>query len=80
VYIQIIYNILAHSLRAVPADQLKKLYEFAQQENLPFHVHLEEQPKEIQDCEATECCTPSELLLSALPEADQRLTAGMSQF
>jgi cytosine/adenosine deaminase-related metal-dependent hydrolase len=69
---------IAHSLRAVPTDQLKRLYAFSVLENLPFHVHLEEQPKEIQDCEEVECCTPSELLLSLLPDVDKRLTAGGS--
>ncbi|KAI6212303.1 hypothetical protein M3Y94_00004900 [Aphelenchoides besseyi] len=67
--------IAAHSLRAVPKDQLERLYEFATVESLQLHLHLEEQPKEIQDCESVESCQPSELLLSTLPKADQRLTA-----
>ncbi|KAI6185258.1 hypothetical protein M3Y98_00003300 [Aphelenchoides besseyi] len=67
--------IAAHSLRAVPKDQLKRLYEFATVESLQLHLHLEEQPKEIQDCETVESCQPSKLLLLTLPKADQRLTA-----
>ncbi|KAK6026303.1 amidohydrolase family protein [Ostertagia ostertagi] len=40
----------AHSARAVTFDNIRKLYEFAVERKLAFHIHLEEQPKEIEDC------------------------------
>ena len=66
----------AHSLRAVSKQQLRRLHEFASAERVAFHLHLEEQPKEIEDCERVESTTPSRLLLETLAGADiSNLTA-----
>lgn len=47
-------GIVAHSIRAVPLDDLERLAAAAVERDLPFHIHLEEQTKEIADClEAT---------------------------
>ncbi|CAD5224026.1 unnamed protein product [Bursaphelenchus okinawaensis] len=66
--------VAAHSLRAVPLDQLHQLHAFAVEKSIPFHIHLEEQPKEIQDCQSAHNCTPSELLLATLPGLDPHTT------
>lgn len=39
----------AHSLRAVPIDSIQKLNEF-NHKNLPFHLHISEQKKEVDAC------------------------------
>ncbi|KAL7072226.1 hypothetical protein ACQ4LE_009009 [Meloidogyne hapla] len=39
-----------HSLRAVPVPEARKLYQYALQNNLPLHLHLEEQPAELENC------------------------------
>ncbi|KAK6025450.1 putative formimidoylglutamate deiminase, partial [Ostertagia ostertagi] len=39
-------GVAAHSARAVTFDNIRKLYEFAVERKLAFHIHLEEQPKE----------------------------------
>ncbi|GAA4924744.1 formimidoylglutamate deiminase [Actinoplanes utahensis] len=46
-----------HSVRAVPADQLRLLAGRA-----PLHVHLSEQRAENEQCRAVHGCTPTELL------------------
>ncbi|CAD5232619.1 unnamed protein product [Bursaphelenchus xylophilus] len=66
--------VAAHSLRAVPLDQLHRLHAFAVEKSIPFHIHIEEQPKEIQDCQSAHNCTPSELLLATLPGLDPCVT------
>jgi formimidoylglutamate deiminase len=45
-------GVVAHSLRAVSQAQLAGLLAGAQQRGLPFHLHIEEQPKEVEDCRA----------------------------
>lgn len=44
-------GVAAHSARAVPFENIKKLFEYASEHKIPFHIHLEEQPKEIFDCQ-----------------------------
>nr|CAD2194131.1 unnamed protein product [Meloidogyne enterolobii] len=53
-----------HSLRAVPVPEAIKLYQYAQINNLPLHLHLEEQPAELDDCRlVNEGKDPAEVLL-----------------
>jgi formimidoylglutamate deiminase len=40
----------AHSIRAVPLDDLRALHEETIRRGLPFHMHVEEQPQEVADC------------------------------
>ncbi|KAF7639865.1 Amidohydro-rel domain-containing protein [Meloidogyne graminicola] len=40
-----------HSLRAVPITEAHKLYQFSIQNNIPLHLHLEEQPLELKECQ-----------------------------
>ncbi len=51
-----------HSVRACPAEWLEGIGRYAQQEELPLHVHADEQPKEIEECLAEHGCRPIELL------------------
>ena len=51
-----------HSVRACPADWLREISRYAEREELPFHVHADEQPKEIEECLAEHGCRPIELL------------------
>ena len=51
-----------HSVRACPADWLEQIGRYAEQAELPLHVHADEQPKEIEECQAEHGCRPIELL------------------
>jgi formiminoglutamate deiminase len=51
-----------HSVRAVPADQLPTVVEWATSRDAPLHVHLSEQRAENDACVAAYGCTPAELL------------------
>uniref|UniRef100_A0A914MGP3 Amidohydrolase-related domain-containing protein n=1 Tax=Meloidogyne incognita TaxID=6306 RepID=A0A914MGP3_MELIC len=58
-----------HSLRAVPIPEAIKLYKYARQNNLPLHLHLEEQPAELDDCRlVNEGKDPAEVLLQNILE------------
>jgi len=56
-------GVVAHSIRATPLDDLKGLASGARDRGLPMHMHLEEQPKEIEDCRAAYGKSPLELVL-----------------
>ncbi|MEV1022391.1 formimidoylglutamate deiminase [Streptomyces sp. NPDC050264] len=51
-----------HSVRAVPADQLATVAEWAAARQAPLHVHLSEQTAENDACQAAHGCTPTQLL------------------
>jgi formimidoylglutamate deiminase len=51
-----------HSVRACPADWLVEIGRYAAAEELPLHVHADEQPREIEECLAEHGCRPIELL------------------
>jgi len=55
-------GIAAHSVRAVPATWLAPIAEYADRHGLVRHVHAQEQPREIQQCQAEHGCSPLELL------------------
>ena len=40
----------AHSIRAATIDDIQSLHEESIRRGLPFHMHVEEQPQEIEDC------------------------------
>jgi formimidoylglutamate deiminase len=42
--------VAAHSIRAVPLEDVKSLHEESLRRGLPFHMHVEEQPLEIEEC------------------------------
>jgi formimidoylglutamate deiminase len=51
-----------HSVRACPAEWLEEVARYAKSEDLPLHVHADEQPREIEECLAEHSCRPIELL------------------
>jgi formimidoylglutamate deiminase len=55
-------GIAAHSVRAVPADWLTAIARYADQHDLVRHVHAQEQPRELEQCQAEHGCSPLELL------------------
>jgi formimidoylglutamate deiminase len=58
-----------HSLRAASLDDLGAIYEEARRRDLPFHIHVEEQRREIQDALAFYGRRPMQLLLETLGTA-----------
>jgi formimidoylglutamate deiminase len=55
-------GVAPHSVRACPADWLEAIARYAAEEQLPLHVHADEQPREIDECLAEHGCRPIELL------------------
>jgi formimidoylglutamate deiminase len=54
-----------HSVRACPRDWLEEIGRYAERERLVLHVHADEQPREIEECEAEHGVRPIELLALA---------------
>ena len=52
-----------HSVRAVDPISMRAVAAWARNRNAPLHIHLAEQPAEVEECRAIEGCTPAELLL-----------------
>lgn len=63
-----------HSIRAADIEDIASLYRRAIELDVPFHVHVEEQRQEIDECVATYGANPLRLLLQRLP-VDSRFTA-----
>ncbi|MCG3126775.1 MAG: 8-oxoguanine deaminase [Phycisphaerae bacterium] len=55
-------GVAPHSIRAVPPDQLVELRRLAPPE-MPFHIHVEEQTREIEECIAAYGSSPLEFLI-----------------
>lgn len=55
-------GLAAHSVRAVPRGWLEKLADYARRNDLPLHVHADEQPREIEECREEHGMRPIELL------------------
>jgi formimidoylglutamate deiminase len=51
-----------HSVRACPREWLEEIGRYAEREELPLHVHADEQPREIEECLAEHGLRPVELL------------------
>jgi len=51
-----------HSVRAVDAPSMRKVAAWARKRKAPLHIHLAEQPAEVEECIAVNGCTPSQLL------------------
>ena len=54
--------VAAHSIRAIPIDPLCELSSYAAHHGLPFHMHICEQRREIEECLAEYGTTPVALL------------------
>jgi formimidoylglutamate deiminase len=61
-------------VRAAPIGDIAALHEEASRRGLVFHMHLEEQPREIEDCLRHEHRTPMALVNERLA-VDPRFTA-----
>jgi len=57
------FGVVAHSVRAVAIEDIVRLHRAAEERGLPFHIHLEEAPKEIETCRRVHGMTPMRLLL-----------------
>jgi len=55
-------GVAAHSVRAVPREWLQEIGSYARQHDLPLHIHADEQPLEIEECQAEYGLRPIELL------------------
>ncbi len=67
-------GVVAHSLRAATPDEAAALHAEAARRELPFHLHIEEQVREIEECRAAYGARPMELLLDRI-DATPRVTA-----
>ena len=65
---------VVHSVRAASLADLRAVHEGSRERSMVFHMHLEEQPREIEECVAAHGRQPMELLLDEL-EVDERFTA-----
>jgi formimidoylglutamate deiminase len=61
---------VVHSLRAAAPDQLAAVHAEAARRGLPFHIHVEEQREEIEDCLAAHGRRPMALLNELLETRD----------
>lgn len=55
-------GVAAHSVRAAPREWLEEVGEYARANELPLHVHADEQTREIEECEREHGLRPIELL------------------
>ncbi|HEX6711127.1 MAG TPA: formimidoylglutamate deiminase [Rubrobacter sp.] len=55
-------GVAAHSVRAVPRGWLEEIGAYARREDLPVHIHADEQPREIEECQVEHGMRPVELL------------------
>ena len=67
-------GVVAHSIRAADIEDIAALHDEAQRRGLVFHMHVEEQRKEIEDCVGHYDRRPMQLLNERL-EIDDRFTA-----
>jgi formimidoylglutamate deiminase len=51
-----------HSVRAVPRDAVRALHDWSSRRDVPFHMHVSEQPAEVEACVAVYGRRPVELL------------------
>jgi formiminoglutamate deiminase len=63
-------GIAAHSIRGVPLEEIAPLYDETRRRRLPFHMHLEEQRKEIEECVKAYGRTPMQLINEKLGSAE----------
>lgn len=67
-------GVVAHSIRAVPIEEIAALHELSRETGMVFHMHVEEQRREIDDCRKAYGKAPLALLNERLT-IDQRFTA-----
>lgn len=57
-------GVAPHSVRALPLAWIRELAEFAREGGLPFHMHLSEQPREVEEAIAEHGQRPAALMLN----------------
>ena len=67
-------GVAPHSVRAVPREWIRVLHAWAATRDLPFHMHVSEQPAEIDECIAAFGVRPVEMLAEDMI-LDARFTA-----
>jgi formimidoylglutamate deiminase len=55
-------GVAVHSVRAVAPEDMRRIFEAARAEDWPCHMHLSEQPAEVEACRAAHGRTPVELV------------------
>ena len=69
-------GITPHSVRAVGADSLRRLGEYASRHELVMHAHVSEQPRENAECQAEHGMSPTQLFAdTGCLDAARRFTA-----
>lgn len=58
----VVVGVAPHSVRAIPPEWIRELAAYAERAALPFHMHVAEQPREIDECVAETGKRPVELL------------------
>jgi formimidoylglutamate deiminase len=61
---------VVHSIRAARPDEIAAIYEQSRARGMVFHIHVEEQRREIEECVAGRGGRPMELLLALDPGAN----------
>ncbi|MBX3202528.1 MAG: formimidoylglutamate deiminase [Labilithrix sp.] len=59
---EVVVGVAPHSVRAVPPEWIRELAAYADAASLPLHMHVAEQPREIDECVAETGKRPVELL------------------
>jgi formimidoylglutamate deiminase len=67
-------GVAPHSVRAVPLDYLREVCAYARAQKLPVHMHVAEQPAEVEACHAEHGRAPVEMLARE-GMLDERFTA-----
>jgi len=55
-------GVAPHSVRALPIEWLRALGAHAREHDLPLHMHLSEQPREVEECREEHGVRPAELM------------------
>lgn len=63
-------GVAAHSIRGVPLAEIEPLYREARRRGMPFHMHLEEQRREIEESVLAYGATPLHLINERLESCD----------
>jgi formiminoglutamate deiminase len=58
----VVVGLAPHSVRAVPKEWIRDLHAYADSKGMPFHMHVAEQPREVEECVAETGKRPIELL------------------
>jgi formimidoylglutamate deiminase len=62
-------GLVAHSVRAVRPDDIARLHQASREQGMPFHIHVEEQQGEVDDCLAAYGKRPMAVLCDAITDA-----------